>query len=102
MMRALKLPAFARLSIRSHGVRWSLNGCEAVLRLRVVRASGDFDAYWQATRVNGHGINRNRPPPRRSEDVWPRGRGRWTSDERPDGAQIACDVRERHHRSAGA
>jgi hypothetical protein len=28
------------------GARWSLNGAEAVLRLRAVRASGDFDAYW--------------------------------------------------------
>ena len=28
------------------GARWSLNGAEAVLRLRALRASGDFDAYW--------------------------------------------------------
>ncbi|CAN5238505.1 hypothetical protein BH09MYX1_BH09MYX1_64370 [soil metagenome] len=28
------------------GARWSLNGAEAVLRLRAVRASGDFDDYW--------------------------------------------------------
>ncbi len=28
------------------GARWSLTGAEAVLRLRAVRASGDFDAYW--------------------------------------------------------
>jgi hypothetical protein len=28
------------------GARWSLSGAEAVLRLRAVRASGDFDAYW--------------------------------------------------------
>lgn len=28
------------------GARWSLNGAEAVLRLRAVRASKDFDAYW--------------------------------------------------------
>ena len=27
------------------GARWSLTGAEAVLRLRAVRASGDFDAY---------------------------------------------------------
>ncbi|MEO7594450.1 MAG: hypothetical protein ABI134_24775 [Byssovorax sp.] len=27
--------------------RWSLTGAEAVLRLRAVRASGDFDAYWE-------------------------------------------------------
>jgi hypothetical protein len=29
------------------GARWSLSGAEAVLRLRAIRASGDFDAYWQ-------------------------------------------------------
>ena len=28
------------------GARWSLTGAEAILRLRAVRASGDFDAYW--------------------------------------------------------
>jgi len=28
------------------GARWSLTGAEAVLRLRALRASGDFDAYW--------------------------------------------------------
>jgi hypothetical protein len=29
------------------GARWSLSGAEAVLRLRSLRASGDFDAYWE-------------------------------------------------------
>jgi len=29
------------------GARWSLEGAEAVLRLRALRASGDFDAYWK-------------------------------------------------------
>jgi hypothetical protein len=28
------------------GARWSLKGAEAVLRLRALRASGDFDDYW--------------------------------------------------------
>jgi hypothetical protein len=28
------------------GARWSLDGAEAILRLRALRASGDFDAYW--------------------------------------------------------
>lgn len=28
------------------GARWSLLGAEAVLRLRALRASGDFDDYW--------------------------------------------------------
>jgi hypothetical protein len=29
------------------GARWSLSGAEAVLRLRAIRASGDFDEYWR-------------------------------------------------------
>lgn len=29
------------------GARWTLKGAEAVLRLRALRTSGDFDAYWQ-------------------------------------------------------
>ena len=28
------------------GARWSLQGAEAVLRLRALRASSDFDDYW--------------------------------------------------------
>jgi hypothetical protein len=28
------------------GARWTLVGAEAVLRLRALRTSGDFDAYW--------------------------------------------------------
>ena len=28
------------------GARWSLTGAEAILRLRALRTSGDFDAYW--------------------------------------------------------
>ena len=29
------------------GARWSLDGAEAVLRLRALKASGDLDHYWQ-------------------------------------------------------
>lgn len=29
------------------GARWSVDGAEAVLQLRALRANGDFDAYWQ-------------------------------------------------------
>jgi len=29
------------------GARWRLGGAEAVLKLRALRASGDFDAYWR-------------------------------------------------------
>jgi hypothetical protein len=28
------------------GARWSLLGAEAVLKLRSLKSSGDFDAYW--------------------------------------------------------
>ena len=28
------------------GARWGLNGAEAILRLRALRTSGDFDEYW--------------------------------------------------------
>jgi hypothetical protein len=28
------------------GARWSLTGAEAVLRLRALRSSYDFDEYW--------------------------------------------------------
>ncbi len=28
------------------GARWSLEGAEAMLKLRALRANGDFDAYW--------------------------------------------------------
>lgn len=36
------------------GARWSLTGAEAILRLRALRASGDFDAYWQFHLVQEH------------------------------------------------
>ena len=29
------------------GARWSLGGAEAVLRLRSLRSSGDFEDYWR-------------------------------------------------------
>jgi hypothetical protein len=28
------------------GARWGLNGAEAILKLRAVRANGDFPSYW--------------------------------------------------------
>lgn len=33
------------------GARWSLAGAEAVLKLRSLRSSGDFDAYWEFHQV---------------------------------------------------
>ena len=29
------------------GARWGLEGAEAVLKLRALIATGDFDAYWR-------------------------------------------------------
>ena len=29
------------------GARWGLEGAEAILKLRAVIATGDFDAYWR-------------------------------------------------------
>ena len=29
------------------GARWSVDGAEAVLKLRALRCNGDFDTYWQ-------------------------------------------------------
>ena len=39
------------------GARWSLVGAEAVLRLRALRASGDFDDYWQFHLAKEHERN---------------------------------------------
>jgi hypothetical protein len=39
------------------GARWSLKGAEAVLRLRSLRASGDFNEYWAFHLQQEHGRN---------------------------------------------
>ena len=39
------------------GARWSVQGAEAVLKLRAVRANGDFNAYWHHHLTREH--NRN-------------------------------------------
>jgi hypothetical protein len=39
------------------GARWSLEGAKAVLRLRALRASGDFDDYWQYHVAKEYGRN---------------------------------------------
>ena len=57
------------------GARWSLTGAEAILRLRAIRASKDFDAYWafhleqdrtrnHASRFNNGDIPQPLPPPK--------------------------------------
>jgi hypothetical protein len=39
------------------GARWSLKGAEAVLRLRALHASGDFDEYWRFHQDQQHERN---------------------------------------------
>ena len=39
------------------GARWRLVGAEAVLKLRALRASGDFDAYWDFHEAREHERN---------------------------------------------
>jgi hypothetical protein len=39
------------------GARWGLEGAEAVLRLRALRASGDFDEYWAFHETREHQRN---------------------------------------------
>jgi hypothetical protein len=39
------------------GARWSLSGAEAVLRLRALRASGDFQNYWNFHEAQTHQRN---------------------------------------------
>jgi len=39
------------------GARWSLAGAEAVLRLRALRSSGDFDDYWRFHEAQEHQRN---------------------------------------------
>ena len=33
------------------GARWGLDGAEAVLKLRALKANGDFDTYWRFHRA---------------------------------------------------
>jgi hypothetical protein len=39
------------------GARWSVEGAEAVLRLRALHTSGDWDRYWEFHRRREHGRN---------------------------------------------
>ena len=49
------------------GARWGLDGAEAVLRLRALRSSGDFEAYWdfheQREHARNHAARYIGPPP---------------------------------------
>ena len=49
------------------GARWRLDRAEAVLRLRALRASGDFDEYWQFHKLQEfqrNHVNKFRDPER--------------------------------------
>jgi hypothetical protein len=54
------------------GARWSLAGAEAILKLRALRSSGDFDDYWQFHETKEWERNHaaryanGRPPPTRA------------------------------------
>ena len=61
------------------GARWRLAGAEAVLKLRALRASGDFDAYWDFHEAREYERNHARQyadgtPPSFSEPPEPRPR----------------------------
>jgi hypothetical protein len=50
------------------GARWALAGAEAILRLRALRSSGDFEAYWEFHERREHHRNHaafytGAPPP---------------------------------------
>ncbi len=58
------------------GARWSVQGAEAVLKLRAVRANGDFDRYWTWHLTPPLPISRPRTRPRwrvlpQSDRSWP-------------------------------
>lgn len=46
-----------RQRLDTAGARWGLEGAEAVLRLRALKASGDFDAYWRFHVAAEHRVN---------------------------------------------
>jgi hypothetical protein len=57
------------------GARWSLTGAEAILRLRALRASGDFDDYWQFHLAKEHErTHRSRYAEREIPDPLPKSR----------------------------
>ena len=39
------------------GARWSLKGAEAIIKLRSLRSSGDFDKYWEFHEAQEHERN---------------------------------------------
>ena len=53
------------------GARWGLTDAEAVLKLRAIRTSGDWDAYWRFHLKNEHARNH----PLAKADALPLARG---------------------------
>lgn len=61
------------------GARWSLTGAEAILRLRALKTSGDFDDYWQFHLDQEHDrVHRSRYADGNVPDPLPRQRPRLT------------------------
>jgi hypothetical protein len=59
------------------GARWALTGAEAILRLRALKTSGDFDDYWQFHLVQEHDrVHRSRYADGDVPDPLPRERPR--------------------------
>jgi len=60
------------------GARWRLKSAEAILRLRALRSSGDFERYWafhlEQERLRNHDSRYadNRPPTLRFQEEYPR------------------------------
>ena len=70
------------------GARWRLAGAEAVLKLRALRASGDFDAYWDFHEAREYERNHGR---RRDATVVQRA-PRTPVPETPPAGQVALLV----------
>ncbi|MBE7451106.1 MAG: ISKra4 family transposase [Kofleriaceae bacterium] len=61
------------------GARWSLTGAEAILRLRALKTSGDFDDYWQFHLAQEHDrVHRSRYADGEVPNPLPRERPRLT------------------------
>jgi hypothetical protein len=45
------------------GARWSLDGAEAVLKLRALEGNGDFDYHLKREKLRNHDSRYQQPPP---------------------------------------
>ena len=83
------------------GARWRLAGAEAVLKLRALRASGDFDAYWEFHEAREYERNHaehyaDRTPPPVTEPPEP------PSHHAFDGSSRSCHAARRHRGAVDA